>query len=64
LVVPLWINFENFPIHLFDKFVLFSIASAIQKPLKINEVTTNLMKLDVAWVCIEVDLLKSNLRRL
>lgn len=57
-VIPAWISLEGFPIHLFNKAILFSIKNLLCKTIKIDEPTTNISRPSVARICIEVDLLK------
>ncbi|KAG6538374.1 hypothetical protein ZIOFF_003490 [Zingiber officinale] len=57
-VVPVWICFPDLPIHMFSKAMLFSAASIIGKPIKIDEATADCSRLSVARVCVEIDLLK------
>ncbi|KAG6482722.1 hypothetical protein ZIOFF_059360 [Zingiber officinale] len=57
-VVPVWIRFPDLPIHMFSKVTLFSAASIIGKPIKIDEATADCSRLSVARVCVEIDLLK------
>lgn len=56
--IPTWIAIEGLTIHLFNKSSLFSIASLIGKPMKIDEPTANFSRPSVARVCVELDLLK------
>lgn len=55
-----WLSLEGLPIHFFNKAALFSIATAIGSPLKIDEATANLTRPSIAriCICIKVDLLK------
>ncbi|KAG6534067.1 hypothetical protein ZIOFF_007948 [Zingiber officinale] len=57
-VVPVWIHFPDLPLHMFSKAMLFSGASIIGKPIKIDEATADCLRLSVARVCVEIDLLK------
>ncbi|KAG6534066.1 hypothetical protein ZIOFF_007947 [Zingiber officinale] len=57
-VVPVWIRFPDLPIHMFSKATLFSAASIIGKPIKIDEATADCSRLSVARVCVEIDLVK------
>lgn len=47
-VIHAWIGFEGLLIHLFKKSSLFSVASFIGQPLKLNELTANLSRLSSA----------------
>lgn len=51
------ISFPSLPIFLFNKKILFSTGSAIGKPLNLDS-ATDLSCPSVAWVCVELDLLK------
>lgn len=55
---PVWVSLEALPIHFFDKIAVFLIASAIGPPLKIDAATLTLARLNVASVCVDVDLSK------
>lgn len=55
--VPSWIGFEDVPIHLFNKGILFSTARTIGQHFKLVEATTNMTRPSVARVCVELDLL-------
>ncbi|KAL0447058.1 UNVERIFIED_CONTAM: hypothetical protein Slati_1833700 [Sesamum latifolium] len=56
-IVPVWIRFPELPVHLFQKKALFGIASLIGSPLKIDEATADGIRLSVARVCVEIDLM-------
>jgi len=55
-VAPIWVRISGLPIHLFDKRALFTIGGLIGDPLKIDEATSNLSRINYARVCIEIDL--------
>ncbi|KAG6516738.1 hypothetical protein ZIOFF_027212 [Zingiber officinale] len=57
-VVPVWVQLPDLPIQMFNKESLFSATSIIRKPIKIDEATADCSRLSVAWVCVEIDLLK------
>ncbi|KAL6517057.1 hypothetical protein OROHE_018017 [Orobanche hederae] len=56
---PIWVKLPYLPVHLFDKRSLFTIASAIGKPLRIDAVTTTLSRACTPRICIEIDLSKN-----
>ncbi|XP_027177998.1 uncharacterized protein LOC113777158 [Coffea eugenioides] len=53
---PVWIGLEGLLVHFFDKVALFSIASVIGVPLKIDVATATLAHPTVARICVDVDL--------
>lgn len=48
--------FEVLPIHFFDKTALFSIASTVGFPLKIDTSTSTLARPNITRVCADLDL--------
>ncbi|KAL2225814.1 UNVERIFIED_CONTAM: hypothetical protein Sindi_1940100 [Sesamum indicum] len=60
-IVPGWVSFPELPAYLFRKEVLFTVASMIGTPLRIDDATLNQSKLSKARACIELDLLKPRL---
>lgn len=58
LIAPVWANFRRLPIHFYQKPNLFSIASTLGVPLKMDAATTDITRPSVARVCVEMDLLK------
>ncbi|VFQ90282.1 unnamed protein product [Cuscuta campestris] len=58
-IVPVWITIPNLPIHLHDQKALFSITSALGKPLKVDHATLNFSRPHAARVCIELDVSKT-----
>ncbi|PIN01659.1 hypothetical protein CDL12_25832 [Handroanthus impetiginosus] len=44
------------PIHLFDRKALFTIGELIREPLKIDDATKTLSRINFARICIEIDL--------
>ncbi|RAL43046.1 hypothetical protein DM860_009828 [Cuscuta australis] len=50
-IVPCWISIPNLPIHLHDPKALFTIASHLGKPLKVDNATLNFSRPSVARVC-------------
>lgn len=57
-IIPAWIALQGLRIHLFKKGSLFSIATLIGKPLKLDEPTVNLCRPSIARICGEIDLMK------
>ncbi|KAG0484676.1 hypothetical protein HPP92_008755 [Vanilla planifolia] len=57
-IVPVRIVFGATPSHLFEKTALFSIASAVGTPLRLATSTATRSRLQMARVCVEVDLEK------
>ncbi|KAG6492296.1 hypothetical protein ZIOFF_047250 [Zingiber officinale] len=57
-VVAVWIQFLDFPIHMFNKHSLFSAARIVGKPIKLDEATTDGSRLSMARVCVEINLVK------
>ncbi|CAH9068787.1 unnamed protein product [Cuscuta epithymum] len=54
-ITPVWISLDSLPIHLFEKSALFSIASLIGKPVKIDVSTLRLSRPSMARICVELD---------
>ncbi|KAH0717566.1 hypothetical protein KY290_014156 [Solanum tuberosum] len=59
-----WISFPGLPTNLFDKESLFSLATAVGKPLVIDKATNNQTRPSCARVKVEVDLLKELPKRI
>lgn len=57
-LVLVWFSLPSLPIHLFDKYSLFSIVNPLGKPIFIDAATANLSRPSVARICVEVDLLR------
>lgn len=57
-ILTAWMSFEGLSIHFFNKSALFSIATTMVKPLKIDGATANFTRPSIARVCIKVDMLK------
>ncbi|KAL2235590.1 UNVERIFIED_CONTAM: hypothetical protein Sindi_1291200 [Sesamum indicum] len=55
-IAPVWIRLPELPVHLFEKNALFTLASKIGKPLRMDEPTADLSRPDLARVCVELDL--------
>ncbi|KAK4384294.1 hypothetical protein Sango_3075000 [Sesamum angolense] len=54
-IAPVWIRLRALPVHLFEKNALFTLATKIGKPLRMDEPTADLSRPDLARVCIEID---------
>ncbi|CAI9102728.1 OLC1v1001046C1 [Oldenlandia corymbosa var. corymbosa] len=57
-IVPIWVSLHELPFEWTHPRVLFSIASAVGKPLQVDTPTLNLTRPSVAHFCAEVDLTK------
>ncbi|VFQ83122.1 unnamed protein product [Cuscuta campestris] len=54
-VIPVWVEIKNIPLHLSDQIPLYSIASALGKPLKLGRKTAMGIYPGSAKVCVEMD---------
>ncbi|KAG6488355.1 hypothetical protein ZIOFF_049598 [Zingiber officinale] len=57
-VVPVWVQFPDLPVHMFNKKCVFSMARIVGCPIKIDEATADGSRLFMARACVEIDLLK------
>ncbi|GAA0177619.1 hypothetical protein LIER_29728 [Lithospermum erythrorhizon] len=57
-LTPVWVHFPGLPIFLYEEEGLLSVANSIGKPLRIDALNTNRVKLGVASVCVELDVSK------
>ncbi|GAA0173775.1 hypothetical protein LIER_27323 [Lithospermum erythrorhizon] len=57
-LTPVRAHFPRLPTYLYEEEGLLSIANSIGKPLRIDSLNTNRVKLGVASVCIELDVSK------
>ncbi|CAI9115308.1 OLC1v1016174C1 [Oldenlandia corymbosa var. corymbosa] len=57
-IVPIWVSLFGLPIEILNLEVIFSMATAIRKPLKVDAPMVNMMKPSVACFCVEVDITK------
>ncbi|CAI9117200.1 OLC1v1018546C1 [Oldenlandia corymbosa var. corymbosa] len=57
-IVPIWVSLFDLPIEFLNPEVIFSMATAIGKPLKVDAPTLNMTRPLVARFCVEVDLTK------
>ncbi|KAL2228591.1 UNVERIFIED_CONTAM: hypothetical protein Sindi_1838800 [Sesamum indicum] len=55
-IAPVWIRLPELVVHLFEKNALFTLASKIGKPLRMDEPTADLSRPGLARVCVELDL--------
>ncbi|VFQ77872.1 unnamed protein product [Cuscuta campestris] len=58
-IVLVWISIPNLPIHLHHQSALFSIASMLGNPLKMDNDTLYFSRPKLARVCVEVDVSKT-----
>ncbi|KAL3513387.1 hypothetical protein ACH5RR_026104 [Cinchona calisaya] len=63
LVAPVWVFLKHIPFYLCEKQLVFSIASMIGTPLKMDASTTTLSCSSVERFCVEVDVSKPLLQR-
>ena len=64
-IVPVWISFPYLPVHFMHcKETLFSIASVIGKPLRIDQATASLARPYVARVLVEYDVTQPPLQQI
>ncbi|CAI9103059.1 OLC1v1001487C1 [Oldenlandia corymbosa var. corymbosa] len=57
-VVPIWVSLSDFPIEYMHPEVIFSMATTLGKPLKVDTPTLNMTRPSVAQFCVKVDLTK------
>ncbi|KAG6466890.1 hypothetical protein ZIOFF_075312 [Zingiber officinale] len=57
-VVPVWVQFPDLPVHMFNKNCVYSMARIVGCPIKIDEATADGSRLFMARACVEIDLLK------
>ncbi|CAI9108910.1 OLC1v1008616C1 [Oldenlandia corymbosa var. corymbosa] len=57
-IVPIWVSLHELPLEWTHPTVLYSIASAVGKPLQVDTPTLNLTRPSVAHFCVDVDLMK------
>ncbi|KAL2455436.1 Uncharacterized protein Adt_47277 [Abeliophyllum distichum] len=55
-IAPVWISFPLLPVHLRAKEFLFSLSKIVGMPLRIDEVTADLLRPSEARVCVEMNL--------
>ncbi|VFQ84000.1 unnamed protein product [Cuscuta campestris] len=58
-VVPVWVSCPKLPIFLHDQRALSIIASALGRPLKVDESTLRFSRPELARFCVEIDVSKS-----
>ncbi|XP_020573320.1 uncharacterized protein LOC110019821 [Phalaenopsis equestris] len=56
LIIPVWIRFPGLKLHLFNHEILFSLAAAYDKPLKMDSATYTLSRPSKACIIIERDI--------
>lgn len=57
-LAPVWFSLPSLPVHYFDKHSLYSIVSPARTPLFLDAATASGTWPNMAWVCVEVDLMK------
>ncbi|CAI9099861.1 OLC1v1036743C1 [Oldenlandia corymbosa var. corymbosa] len=57
-VVPIWVSLCDLPIEYMQPEVIFSMATTIGQPLKVDTPTLNMTRPSAARFCVEVDLMK------
>ncbi|VFQ88669.1 unnamed protein product, partial [Cuscuta campestris] len=55
-IFPVWVSLDPLPLHLIDYQALFSIASLLGRPVKMDDYTVNRDRREGAKICIELDL--------
>ncbi|CAH9144855.1 unnamed protein product [Cuscuta epithymum] len=55
---PVWVALDGLPIHLHDARALFSITCLLERPLQIDNLTTNFTRPSIARCCIVLNVLK------
>ncbi|KAL2526985.1 zinc ion binding [Abeliophyllum distichum] len=55
-IIPVWISLPKIPLVFYDKAILFSIASVIGTPLKLDESTAKKSRTNLARICVEMDI--------
>ncbi|CAI9095436.1 OLC1v1031390C1 [Oldenlandia corymbosa var. corymbosa] len=58
LIVPIWVSLFDLPIEFMNIEVIFSMATAVGKPLKVDAPTLNMTRPCLTRFCVEVDLTK------
>ncbi|KAG9138697.1 hypothetical protein Leryth_026169, partial [Lithospermum erythrorhizon] len=57
-IAPVWIRIEGLPLYMFDEMPLLSVANAIGSPLRVHPLNVNRVKLNSAFICVELDVSK------
>lgn len=63
-IVPVWITLKKVPLYLFYAEALFELVKPIGRPLRVDNHTANLARLDKVRGCVEVDLTKPLLKHI
>ncbi|KAL2471166.1 DNAse I-like superfamily protein [Abeliophyllum distichum] len=63
-IVPMWIALPKLPLVFYDKAILFSIASVIGTPLKLDESAAKKSRTNLARICVEMDINAPRLDRI
>ncbi|CAI9105921.1 OLC1v1004954C1 [Oldenlandia corymbosa var. corymbosa] len=61
-VVPIWVSLYDLPIEFMHSEVIYSMATALGQPLKVDTPTLNMTCPSVARFCVEVDLTRDLLK--
>ncbi|KAK4380875.1 hypothetical protein Sango_3022900 [Sesamum angolense] len=61
-IALVWICLPALPVHLFVKNALFTLGTKIGKPLRMDEPTADLLRPDLARVCVEIDVTSSKVQ--
>lgn len=56
--LALWIHLPELPVEYYDKEALFTIASKLGKPIRVDYATNHITRARYARVCVEINLLK------
>ena len=59
-----WVTIKKVPLYLYYVEALFELAKPIGRPLRVDNYTANLSRLDRVRICIEVDLSKPLLKHI
>ncbi|VFQ94511.1 unnamed protein product [Cuscuta campestris] len=55
-IFPVWVTLDMLPLHLIDYQALFSIATLLGRPVKVDDYTINRDRREGARICIEMDI--------
>lgn len=63
-LAAVWISFPHLPVVFFQEDFLYKIASLVGRVICMDEQTKNVSRTSMARVCVEVDLVKDNAKRI
>lgn len=63
-IVPVWVTLKKVPLYLYYVEALFELVKPIGRPLRVDNHTANLSRLDKVRVCVEIDLSKPLLKNI